>query len=120
MWYYDQSSGALSRNGKVVGTGYSGLPPSRNKPQDEAIKGQGPIPAGLWHIGSVENDHPNIGPVVMALTPVGHNAHGRSAFFMHGDSVSHPGYASHGCIIMLRAVREAVAASGDHDLTVVP
>jgi hypothetical protein len=41
---------------------------------------------------------------------------------MHGDLVSEPGQeqASLGCIIMPRATREAVWASPDHGINVVP
>jgi hypothetical protein len=44
---------------------------------------------------------------------------GRDGFLIHGDSVEHPGTASHGCIIMSRAIREAIAQSDDHELNVV-
>jgi Protein of unknown function (DUF2778) len=37
---------------------------------------------------------------------------GRSGFLIHGDSVSHPGDASDGCIILSRAEREAIVKSG--------
>ncbi|HYE46677.1 MAG TPA: hypothetical protein VEA44_12995, partial [Caulobacter sp.] len=48
-----------------------------------------------------------------------HEATGRSAFRIHGDSVRAPGTASKGCIILPRAVREAIWRSGDRDLEVV-
>jgi hypothetical protein len=44
---------------------------------------------------------------------------GRSGFLMHGDSKEHPGCASHGCVILPRAVREQVWTSGDSDLEVL-
>ena len=53
----------------------------------------------------------------MPLTPVGHDALGRSGFFIHGDSIK--GGASHGCIVLPRPVRLFIANSGDQDLTVV-
>ena len=119
MWIYNSATGRLCHDDQFVAKGYSGLPPHRNDPSAEAIKAEGPIPRGMWHIGAMEEDHPNLGPHVMALTPVGHDAHGRSDFFMHGDSVRNPGFASHGCIIMDRDTRLRVASSGDHDLHVV-
>jgi hypothetical protein len=44
---------------------------------------------------------------------------GRSEFRIHGDSIAHPGMASHGCIILPRAVRDAIWRSGDRALEVV-
>jgi hypothetical protein len=55
----------------------------------------------------------------MALTPVGHTAHGRTRFLIHGDSIRHPGNASEGCIVLDRAARQAIATSGDNDIEVV-
>jgi Protein of unknown function (DUF2778) len=47
------------------------------------------------------------------------NMCGRSGLFFHGDSVSDPGNASEGCIIMKRTARDDVNASGDKRLQVV-
>ena len=55
----------------------------------------------------------------MSLTPVGHLAHGRSAFLIHGDSTKHPGDASEGCIIFGPHIRQRIATSGDTVLNVV-
>lgn len=54
----------------------------------------------------------------MNLEPVGHIAHGRTLFRIHGDSRLNPGTASVGCIILPRHVREQMSASGDIDLVV--
>ncbi|MGF6922638.1 hypothetical protein OKW41_007926 [Paraburkholderia sp. UCT70] len=56
----------------------------------------------------------------MPLTPnPGTHTFGRDTFFMHGDSKSHPGSASNGCIVIVdRAVRERVWSSGDRQLRV--
>jgi hypothetical protein len=64
-------------------------------------------------------DSPRRGPMCLRLEPVGHNAHGRSAFLVHGDSRKAPGTASEGCIILPPTVRAAVWASGDRELEVV-
>ena len=119
-WRYDQSTGDLFHDDEFVGTGYSGagrtLAEGRNNPEMEAAKERGPIPAGEWQIGSAHNsDH--TGPLSITLTPVGHNAFGRSGFLMHGNNKADN--ASHGCIIMARGIREQVLASGDHRLEVV-
>jgi hypothetical protein len=57
--------------------------------------------------------------VVAVLSPVGHDAHGRSSFLIHGDNSLGNHTASHGCIILSRMVREKMRASGDMDLEVV-
>jgi hypothetical protein len=117
-WEYNQQTGNLTRNSQQVGVGYSGRGNGWNNPLMEAVQGVGPIPRGRYRIGS-QHVHPGKGPVTMALSPVGHNAHGRTHFLIHGDSIQHPGDASEGCVVLPRPVREAIAASGDTDLQVV-
>ncbi len=118
MWTYSQSSGTLSRDGVTLGRGYSGAGPGKNNPALEKFHNVGPIPKGAWKIGSpVDN---SLGASVMPLTPAaGTETYGRSGFWIHGDSKSHPGLASHGCIVLNFNVREEIAAFGDPDLTVV-
>lgn len=121
MWTYQQRNahgdGELDHDGVFEATSYSGTGAGRNNPDMEAVPNVGPIPRGLYHIGPATDDHPSLGPRVMALTPVGHNAHNRTAFFAHGDSANHD--ASHGCIILGRTMRDAMDASPDRDLMVV-
>jgi hypothetical protein len=117
-WLYEQSTGALSRDGVTVATGYSGAGDGKNNPGMQDVPNVGPIPVGGYTIGEPHNT-PSHGPFVMTLTPDrGNEMFGRSAFLMHGDSVSRPGTASQGCIIQARAIREEVAASGDNRLRV--
>lgn len=120
MWTYDQSTGDLTHNSKFVGTGYSGagrtLADGRNNGDMEDVAAHGPIPRGKWHIDNPRTSQ-NTGPVTMNLDPVGHDAHGRSLFRIHGDNKA--SNASHGCIILARPIREMIAASGDHELEVV-
>ena len=118
MWTWDQSAGRLTRDGKFVATGYSGAGIGRNNPDLEHRVATGPIPCGRWRIFPPRNSK-NVGPYGMDLRPVGHDAHGRSAFMIHGDSARKPGQASKGCIILPRNVRELIWGSGDHDLMVV-
>jgi hypothetical protein len=55
----------------------------------------------------------------MNLDPVdGTNTFGRSLFRIHGDNARHD--ASEGCIILGPSIRKLIAASGDHDLEVMP
>jgi hypothetical protein len=112
-WTYDQSTGdLLDPDGRFVGTGYSGagrkLADGRNNGKLEAEVGKGPIPRGLWRIGP-SRTHPQLGPIAMPLTPVEHDAHGRSGFYIHGDNTA--GDASHGCVILGRAFRQIINSS---------
>lgn len=119
MWIWDQSAGTMSRNGKVVATGYAGHDYGKNNPKAQNVQGIGPVPRGMWSIGAPRTS-PNTGPYTMSLTPMrGTDPLGRSAFRIHGDSISAPGTASHGCIILPRSVRQAIWNSGDHILEVV-
>lgn len=117
-WRWDQSAGALTRDGEMISHGYSGHGRGKNNPSMQAAVGIGPIPAGRWKITERYNSQ-NVGPYALKLEPVGHGALGRSAFRIHGDSVRAPGTASHGCIILPRVIREKIWTSGDRDLEVV-
>lgn len=120
-WTYSQSTGQLRHNGTLVGVGYSGAgltaASGRNNPSMQNQSNVGPIPQGQWSIGTAYN-HPTKGPTVMALSPVGHNALGRTAFLIHGNNATNN--ASEGCIIMVPAIRQQIANSGDNVLTVTP
>jgi len=120
MWTYRQTSGDLIHDGTLVGRGYSGagrtLDEGRNNPDMETVRGKGPIPAGLWRIHPPRNSR-RVGPHAMDLTPVGHRAHGRTAFMIHGDN--RRGDASRGCIILTPGLRHRVSESGDTDLEVI-
>lgn len=120
MWSYEIKSGFLrDPTGVYVSTGYSGEPDAINDPLKTNIPDVGPIPCGVYTIGSPV-DTSTHGPYVMGLHPSRNTiTFGRSGFLMHGDSIEHPGAASHGCIIMPRSVRERVWMSQDHTLEVV-
>jgi hypothetical protein len=47
------------------------------------------------------------------------NMYGRDGFMIHGDSISNPGAASEGCIIMPHFARIAIANSTDKSLQVI-
>jgi lipoprotein-anchoring transpeptidase ErfK/SrfK len=128
-WEYHQKTGVLSHNGHdVYRHGYSGLGMGKNNPAKESIHGMGPIPRGRYTIGKPYDDlsqkdsvsqkvtHHGLGPHVMHLTPVGHTAHGRTLFRIHGDNKTHT--ASHGCIILPPTIRDAISKSKDTDLFV--
>ncbi len=119
-WTYAQKTGELQQNGESVATGYSGTGAGKNNPDMENVPNAGPIPRGDWTIAGPPADSKDHGPYVLKLNPAQEtDTHGRSGFLMHGDSREHPGSASHGCVILPRAVREEVWKSGDRDLQVV-
>jgi hypothetical protein len=121
MWKYVQSTGELYKaSGVLHSRGYSGRGTAKNDPTKQCVVDQGPIPRGDYTIGGAI-DHPQLGPVALPLSPdAANNMCGRSAFYIHGDSASHPGQASDGCIIMSpRSVREAIDESADKALHVI-
>lgn len=115
-WIYDQRSGRMTGPTGVELTGYSGSPTHRNNPASEAIRNNGPIPRGTYAIDSDISDRR--GPVTIRLTPVGHSAHGRSGFLIHGENARTLGASSQGCIILNRQARDAIHASGSTTLIV--
>lgn len=119
MYKWDQSAGALTKDGALVSRGYSGAGRGKNNPSMQAARAVGPIPRGRWRMTAVNNS-PNTGPFTITLeAEPGTDTCGRSEFRVHGDSVAHPGEASHGCIILPRAVREAMWRSGDREIEVI-
>lgn len=120
MWKYQISTGELTDpQERFIGTGYSGkLGVWRNNPDAESDAAEGPIPEGLWHIGS-SHVSTNTGPMTMNLAPAmaSMDVHGRSLFRIHGDNKTHD--ASHGCIVLGPSIRSQIAASTCHLLNVV-
>lgn len=119
MWIYSQSSGILwDDRGLQRAEGYSGHGRGKNTPKHEALKNVGPIPRGLYVIGDPYNSQ-NAGPFFLPLLPSGHDALGRTEFGIHGDSVSRPGEASRGCVILPPYVRRFIHESNDRVLRVI-
>ncbi len=120
MWLYHVTSGDLwDPKGRKVTTGYSGFGLDKNRPTSEDRPNCGPIPEGLWTFGA-PFDSPDHGPYCLRLTPdPTTDTYGRDGFLSHGDSITHPGAASHGCCIFVRMIRELIWTSGDHRLLVV-
>ena len=114
-WRYCQDSGMIYQGGSLVGQGYSGHGEGVNCHALEHVPNVGPIPCGGWVVGPpfFSDTH---GPYCLPLTPKSWQA--RWGFLIHGDSFSHPGQASEGCIILTREVRMKIWNSGDHDLEV--
>lgn len=115
---YEQSTGRPFRSGRLIGVGYSGAENHKNDPDAQSLHDRGPIPHGKWTV-SQAYAHPTKGPIAMTLTPIRHGALGRSDFMIHGDSASHPGHASNGCIVLDGRIRREVASCGVHVLEVI-
>jgi hypothetical protein len=123
MYVYSQSSGQLTWDGALIGTGYSGHGPGLNNGAFEAVSNVGPIPKGLWDISGpiFTSSH---GPYAFILTPAGTTeTYARSGFLCHGDEIEHAGehLASEGCIILSRDVRNIIGdhLAEDNQLTVI-
>src|SRR5690242_1987580 len=102
MWTYAQKTGEIKQDGVDRGVGYSGHGVGLNNPDFEAMVNVGPIPRGRWQIIKWEDHHGDKGPIVAILKPVGHTAHWRAGFLIHGDNSAGNHSASHGCIIAPR------------------
>jgi len=122
MWTYEQSTGNLTDpQGVILGHGYSGNGADLDQPSDQNVPCHGPIPQGEWTIGRFFDDPHGKGPLVAHLTPMaGTETFRRSGFMIHGDNASANHTASEGCIILARALREAIMASNDRILQVIP
>lgn len=118
-WVYKQRSGELLHGEQSIAIGYSGFGPAKNDPAAQRLAGLGPIPRGAYLLGTL-SDNEDHGPLAIHLLPLtGTDTFGRSGFLVHGDSIEHPGGASHGCIILPRAVREAMIDSRDKQVLVI-
>ncbi|HET6929850.1 MAG TPA: RHS repeat-associated core domain-containing protein, partial [Candidatus Acidoferrum sp.] len=135
---YSQSTGHLvckdSSGNKVVDvTGYSGYGPGKNNPEAQGTKcatgpnciSAGPIPVGTYDLLPAVN-----GPLGKPQIPLRRQG-GRSggfpqnrdpdSFLIHADSTTHPGEASHGCIIAKDANdRKRIADCGGGTVEVNP
>jgi hypothetical protein len=119
-WTYSIPTGAfLDPEGEVRGKGYSGQPPHVNDVLAQSLHDVGPIVEGLWQGVELIPESTKHGPYVIRLEPYPQtDTLGRSGFMLHGDSIARPGFASEGCIIQSRDVREMFWASLDHDILV--
>lgn len=120
MWKYVQQTGQLyNPDGMMLAAGYSGDGQiGKNNPTLQQVHDVGPIPVGRYTISPASDDSGH-GPCVMRLTQDAANEmFGRDGFLMHGDLIGNPGFASKGCIIMPRFVRDAVNDSEDKHLQV--
>jgi len=117
-WVYEQSTGRLLYKEAPVAKGYSGNGAGLNNSKMENSRNVGPIPRGKWKI-SRPYDSKKKGEHVMALTPDGHDALGRTDFMIHGDNSKMNKSASNGCIILNKSQRKVISGSGDAELVVI-
>lgn len=110
-WLYEQSSGEIFHfeSGLLIAKGYSGGKTAVNDGSKEHIRNVGPIPKGVYVIGKPRHSE-RTGNYVLDLTPLGHNAHGRSGFQIHGDNRHGDYSASSGCIVLGPRDRTTIAA----------
>lgn len=121
MFAYRQASGAFEDAiGSILDMGYSGQPPHKNLPESEDLVGKGPCPRGSYKAKELREHTDTHGPYVIVLEPDADTrarilAMGRNpdTFYVHGDSIKNPGFASEGCLIVKLAARQAFWQSGD-------
>jgi hypothetical protein len=129
-WVYQISVHRLiATDGEIFDAGlYSGaFGDYQNNPDCCNLVDRGPIPPGNWKATGLVDD-PKTGDYTIVLAPAdvetlqSVKALGRDpfSFRMHGERIppAAPGYASEGCIIAPRTVREAFWNSEDHSLQV--
>lgn len=124
MWIFAIKDGLFLRDSPsgvevLCRTAYSGVPEAKNDPSKQTVPNVGPLPTGAYWIGGVSENKEH-GPLAIRLIPIPQFAmYGRGGFLIHGDSIEHPGSASHGCIILPRSIRERLIASADRGLLVI-
>ena len=101
---------------------YSGnnlIGPDKNNVKSIATHDHGPLPLGLYYIGTWEM-HPELGPNSAALTPdPKNNMYGRGGFYLHGPGGNDPANCSKGCIIVLHSFRLALSALKPSQILVI-
>lgn len=120
---YDRTTGLIYlcdiEDGRaLIGRGYAGKGVSRDTPDDEWKRAEGPLPRGMWRIHPAIS-HARLGPYSLPLTQTEGETFGRTGFYIHGDNAKGDGSASSGCIILPRSVREFISGSGIRTLAVV-
>ena len=112
-FYYVQSTGAFGvQNGDFVfplGDGYAGKGPSRNVPNDDHLRGLGPLPRGKYTVDLAP--HQRFAEPAFRLEQIEGPDYERSGFWVHGDNKTST--ASSGCIILGKPVRMMLKAFHD-------
>lgn len=119
MLIYEQKAAILTFPDGTKFSGYAGRDAGKNNPDMQNVKGIGPLPIGKYYGTELHEDDPVVGKYAIVLTPDPSNQmFGRNSFFLHGDSIDHPGEASHGCIVMPKAARLKFWEGDDHTILV--
>lgn len=123
-WVYQQTTATMDDPaGNDSGyRWYAGRGDGKNNHTKQTVKNIGPLPVGEYTMGMpILSSH--LGPIVIPLHPAPTNQmFGRYGFYIHFDSVQHPGEASDGCVVVQANGIEAILkiwGSGDHVLQVV-
>ena len=125
-WTYKISTGEMfSPNMVFVAKGYAGMGIDKNDPTKENVPYMGPLPEGEYNIGPAI-DHTKLGPIALPLKPLSFVGpagsdfmYKRGGFFIHADSLDHPGQASEGCIVLPTVARMMINENADKTLKVV-
>jgi hypothetical protein len=114
MLTYSQSTGRWERSGVLIGVGYAGAGAGKNNPELEGVRDVGPIPRGIYSFGEPQDTEEH-GKFAMRLHPddatrqrIIELDRGPDTFWLHGDSIEHPGLASKGCPVASRPTRVRV------------
>jgi hypothetical protein len=108
MLVYEQATGKLFDGMALLGVGYAGNFLGKNNPAMQSVPDIGPLPCGFYTVGA-PTWTTHCGQEAFPLTPDARNQmYMRSGFFLHGDSLAHPGNGSDGCIVQDRSVRDTV------------
>jgi lipoprotein-anchoring transpeptidase ErfK/SrfK len=119
MLKWSQSKGELTKNGEFWARGYSGHGDGINNPAYQQVHDVGPLPQGQYKILPPTNS-PRTGPFTLPLIALDiDKCFGRSDFRIHGDNAQGNQSASHGCIILPRAVRERINGEIDRTIEVI-
>lgn len=109
-FYYEQSTGAFGvQNGDFVfplGDGYAGKAASRNVPNDDHLRGLGPLPRGEYLLTLAS--HQRFAEPAFRLEQVKGQKYFRNGFWVHGDNKTST--ASSGCIVLGKPVRLMIKA----------
>lgn len=101
-------AGFLDVDGDRIGAAYSGDPAHKNDPAFVGAHAEGPLPEGVYELGKPFGAA-DTGPFSIPLEQLQGESYGRGGFRIHGDSIQHPGAASHGCIVTAPEVRRLCA-----------
>lgn len=117
-------TGAIRKDGVLVGSGYAGAPGFVNDPSATALKAKGPLPVGIYKIGPSEAQHQSLGIFVLPLEPQpGNEMFGRGDFYFHGANAAKDldgqQASSEGCIVTDHDTRVLIDQDADHMLAVV-